>query len=177
MDSRPADEPLPIAEQQAIDAICDRFERAWREGQSPRLVDFLDYASGQTVSGQTRDVLLRELAAIELNYGQGKSGETLNIEQVIARYPELGSDLRHQAAKMATLRMEPGSQGAASSSPPTLATHHWSGSAGLHIRCPHCQVALELLEDTPLDEITCHGCGSNFSLIDHERDTEERLAP
>ena len=41
-----------------------------------------------------------------------------------------------------------------------------SGSRGLHIRCPHCQVALELLADAPLDEINCSGCGSNFSLVD-----------
>lgn len=171
-DNRPADEPLPIAEQQAIDAICDRFEREWRDGNSPRLIDFLG-----DLAGPSRDFLLRELTAIELSYGHAKSGDALNVEQVIARYPELGSDLRHQVAKMATLRMEASSPSSGSDSPPTVATHHWSGSAGLHIRCPHCQVALELLEDSPLDEITCHGCGSNFSLIDHERDTEDRLAP
>ena len=45
-----------------------------------------------------------------------------------------------------------------------------TGSRGLHIRCPHCQVALELLADAPLNAINCSGCGSNFSLIDGDAD-------
>lgn len=44
-----------------------------------------------------------------------------------------------------------------------------TGTAGLHLRCPHCQNGLELLDDADLDQITCESCGSNFSLVGPER--------
>jgi serine/threonine protein kinase/ribosomal protein S27E len=49
-----------------------------------------------------------------------------------------------------------------------------SGSRGLQIRCPHCSNQVELLTDTPYEEITCHSCGSAFSLVEREEAT--RLA-
>src|SRR5262249_53830414 len=41
-------------------------------------------------------------------------------------------------------------------------------SRGLHIRCPHCQSPVELLQDSPLEEITCGACGDSFSLVDND---------
>ncbi|MGI9428773.1 MAG: protein kinase domain-containing protein, partial [Bythopirellula sp.] len=41
-------------------------------------------------------------------------------------------------------------------------------SQALHLRCPHCQNQVELLEDAQLEEITCNSCGDTFSLIDDE---------
>ncbi len=38
----PSQTAAPLGELQAIDACCDRFEAAWRQGQSPRLADFLN---------------------------------------------------------------------------------------------------------------------------------------
>jgi len=35
---------------------------------------------------------------------------------------------------------------------------------GLHVRCPHCRIPIELLEDRAWDEISCPSCGSSFSL-------------
>ncbi|TWT86541.1 Serine/threonine-protein kinase PrkC [Pseudobythopirellula maris] len=51
-----------------------------------------------------------------------------------------------------------------------------STSGGLQIRCPHCENALELLADAPLEEITCDACGSNFSLVD-QGDDERSMRP
>ena len=41
-----------------------------------------------------------------------------------------------------------------------------SVSEGLHIRCPHCQNPVELVDDESLSDVTCPSCGSQFSLVD-----------
>ena len=35
----------------------------------------------------------------------------------------------------------------------------------MHVRCPHCQNQIEILDESPLREITCPSCGSSFSLL------------
>ena len=57
---------LPLADRKAIDAACDRFEAACREGERPDLDDFLRGARGPA-----REVLFRELLALELEYRLG----------------------------------------------------------------------------------------------------------
>ena len=41
-------------------------------------------------------------------------------------------------------------------------------SRGLRIRCPHCSNHVEVISDTPFDEIECSTCGSTFSLVNRE---------
>ncbi|TWT86738.1 Serine/threonine-protein kinase PknB [Pseudobythopirellula maris] len=36
---------------------------------------------------------------------------------------------------------------------------------GLHLRCPHCQNAIELAADAELTSVACPSCGSGFSLV------------
>ncbi|HMP05731.1 MAG TPA: serine/threonine-protein kinase [Lacipirellulaceae bacterium] len=48
-----------------------------------------------------------------------------------------------------------------------------SGSRGLQIRCPHCTNPVEMLVDTPYEEINCGSCGSRFSLVNREEQTRE----
>ena len=50
---------LPTAADARIDALCDRFEDAWRQGGRPRLEDFLP-----AVPGPERPALLR----LDLHY-------------------------------------------------------------------------------------------------------------
>jgi WD40 repeat protein/serine/threonine protein kinase len=38
----------------------------------------------------------------------------------------------------------------------------------MHVRCPHCHNPIELLDETPLGEITCPSCQSSFSLLGEE---------
>jgi WD40 repeat protein/tRNA A-37 threonylcarbamoyl transferase component Bud32 len=35
----------------------------------------------------------------------------------------------------------------------------------MHVRCPHCHQPVELVENTPLEQIDCPSCGSHFSLL------------
>ena len=37
--------------------------------------------------------------------------------------------------------------------------------SGLRVRCPQCHVPTEIVADTPVTNIHCSGCGSNFSLV------------
>ena len=38
----------------------------------------------------------------------------------------------------------------------------------MHVRCPHCNSPIELLDDQPLTDIVCPSCDSGFSLVDSE---------
>lgn len=49
-------------------------------------------------------------------------------------------------------------------------------SRGLHIRCPHCSNGVELLADTPFEEITCRTCGSTFNLAVRDEQTSAATA-
>lgn len=49
-------------------------------------------------------------------------------------------------------------------------------SRGLHIRCPHCSNGVELLADTPFEEITCRTCGSTFNLAIRDEQTSAATA-
>ena len=35
----------------------------------------------------------------------------------------------------------------------------------MHVRCPHCHQAVELVENVGLEHIDCPSCGSDFSLL------------
>jgi WD40 repeat protein/tRNA A-37 threonylcarbamoyl transferase component Bud32 len=43
----------------------------------------------------------------------------------------------------------------------------------MHVRCPHCQNPIEVVEDATLTDISCPVCGSSFSLIDEQTETFE----
>lgn len=171
-DALSSDASISVDLQQAIDAICDRFEQAWQAGESPSFTDFL-----RDTSAEARTVLVRELVAIELAYARNAEGGRLAPDDIIARYPDLANELRECVAQLAKSQPPAGSSKRGESFQTTIATHRLTGSQGLHIRCPHCQVALELLADSPLDKINCHSCGSNFSLIDGEEDSADAAAP
>jgi formylglycine-generating enzyme required for sulfatase activity/tRNA A-37 threonylcarbamoyl transferase component Bud32 len=59
----PPDTSLPVAGLRHVDAVCRRFEDAWRQGRTPSLEVYLAEAGG----GE-RTALLRELLRIELLY-------------------------------------------------------------------------------------------------------------
>lgn len=156
-------EPLPLALQRIIDDRCDAYEQAWRAGPPPQLADFV-----RDVPQEARPHLLLELIIVEIEYARDDRGERVTQEQIIARHPEFASEFAQVLDNFPTIQAP---EDLPVKSPPTApATLRASGSRGLHIRCPHCQVALELLADAPLNAINCSGCGSNFSLIDGEAD-------
>jgi hypothetical protein len=154
------------ATMRVVDEICDRFERAWQGGQ-PTLEDYLAKAPEEC-----RGHLLAELAAIELHYRRLPATASISLDDLIAAHPELAAELRGCAAaiddeKPAAGELVNSSEEArlgAHISDVTLVTEH--GSRGLHIRCPHCASPVELLANTPYDDVTCRSCGSTFCLVD-----------
>jgi serine/threonine protein kinase len=73
-----------LSPQRRIDAACDRFEMAWRAGESPRIEDYLD---GWTQP--ERPDLFWELMAVELELRRG-IGEDPTPEDYRERFPEHG---------------------------------------------------------------------------------------
>lgn len=64
-----------------VDEICDRFERAWRGGHSPRIETHL-----QGTEGAVRDSLLRELLLLEIDL-RLESAERPPKEEYLERFP------------------------------------------------------------------------------------------
>jgi hypothetical protein len=77
----PTSDPLPSI----IDALCDRFETAWEEGQRPRIEDWLPHAPEQY-----HRRFVRELLALELGYRR-RSGEQPTAAEYHARFPALAN--------------------------------------------------------------------------------------
>jgi WD40 repeat protein len=66
-----------------VDRICNRFEYAWRAGQSPTVEEYL---AGQ--EGPERAALLPELLALEVFYRR-RDGQQPTLEEYRARFPDL----------------------------------------------------------------------------------------
>jgi serine/threonine protein kinase/WD40 repeat protein len=82
--SEPLPSSTPSLEPSAyrrVDAVCNRFEEAWKRGQRPRLEDYLKDAAGRE-----RSVLLVELLIIEILYR--KRTERLTPAEFQGRFPE-----------------------------------------------------------------------------------------
>jgi predicted Ser/Thr protein kinase len=65
-----------------LEEFVERFEKAWREGTSPDLAQFLP------ASGPSRLAVLAELVQIDLER-RLKAGEPVRVEDYLRRYPEL----------------------------------------------------------------------------------------
>jgi tetratricopeptide (TPR) repeat protein len=70
-----------------IDALCNRFEKAWKEGRRPAIEDYLAEAPAPE-----RSPLLRELIALEMAYRR-LAGEQPQAAEYHARFPNLASGL------------------------------------------------------------------------------------
>jgi len=83
--SHGADDPsLSLPTLERIDRICLDFESAWKEGNQPRIEDFLE----GTV-GSERDQLLRELLLLDLDY-RTRQGERPLVDEYRSRFPDDG---------------------------------------------------------------------------------------
>jgi serine/threonine protein kinase/ribosomal protein S27E len=92
------------------------------------------------------------------------AGEKVEVDAYIARFPDIAEEL------LAYFR-DQDSLAKAAESAQTVAFAHSktpSRSRGLQICCPHCSNQVELLVDTPYDDISCNSCGSIFNLVDRE---------
>ncbi|TWU00354.1 Serine/threonine-protein kinase PknB [Botrimarina colliarenosi] len=146
------DPTQPLDVLAVIDAVCDRFESAWREAgdgtEGPRCEAF----AAELPAGLREDAL-RELFAIERQY-RARRGE--DATDWAGARPELGRFVDEPSASDALAEAATLTGPAAPSS---------FGSGQLRLRCPQCQSRVDLSVDSQLDEITCGACGSAFGLL------------
>jgi serine/threonine-protein kinase len=74
---------LPLDVEAQVDQICDRFENAWKQGQRPRIEDFL-----AALAEPGRSTLLRELIKLDIVYRR-LAGENPTAEDYRERFPDL----------------------------------------------------------------------------------------
>jgi WD40 repeat protein/tRNA A-37 threonylcarbamoyl transferase component Bud32 len=72
---------LPLSQAQRINAVCGRFERAWRTGPRPNIEDYLS-----NTPEPERTALLRELIALDMAYRR-MAGEQPQAAEYHARFP------------------------------------------------------------------------------------------
>jgi formylglycine-generating enzyme required for sulfatase activity len=103
----PPDSSLPVTVLRHVDAVCRRFEDAWRQGRSPSLEEHLAGAA----DGE-RAALLRELLRLELQY-RG----TADAAEYECRFPEEAAVVRAVFAQTATIAPTPSAGDATPTSP------------------------------------------------------------
>jgi tRNA A-37 threonylcarbamoyl transferase component Bud32 len=143
-----------------VDEICDQFERAWKVG-APTLESYLVQAPSDC-----RRHLLPELAAIDFQYRRRAAGADLSFDEFVASHPAIAEELRQCADALEGLCSSTHIKPRASISDVALASSR--RPQGLHIRCPHCASPVELVADTPEEDVTCRACGSTFCLVDRD---------
>ena len=130
-----------------LNQIADRFEADWklvRDGASPpRLEDYV--AEPDDPRGAA---LLCELVGLDIDYRRLR-GETPQPEDYLSRFPSLDRAwLKSELARSGDAELPN-----VPASPQIRA---------LRIRCPHCQVVIEVVDIAPESEVTCPSCGSRF---------------
>src|SRR5262249_19335247 len=86
----PGDGSLPLSLEQRIDAVCTRFEAAWKRadghGSTPRIEEYLADSPEPE-----RPALLRELIRLDAHYRRG-AGDAPQPADYVARFPILGAE-------------------------------------------------------------------------------------
>jgi len=141
--SQTSDETPPPQMAGRVDAVCDRFEKAWQAGQRLRIEDLVANATEAEVA-----VLLRELVALEIEL-RLQQGEQPLADEYRVRFPALETNI-------VQAMIEKGRQKAPPPSSPAL-------TQTKRVRCPHCHNPIELSDDQS-DEVLCPGCGSSFRI-------------
>lgn len=76
------DESVPVDVLREINRLCVGFEKAWRDGKSPRLEDF-----ASSMSGAPHVAALRELIAQEVDLRR-EAGQSAEPKEYHARFPQ-----------------------------------------------------------------------------------------
>jgi len=151
MVTRTTDATLPPELAGRIDAVCDRFEKAWLAGQRLRIDDLLAKATEAELP-----VLLRELIALEIEL-RIQQGDEPRPDEYRARFPSL--EARTLQAMIEEARMDfPTTGRSPRGLPPSSAA-----TQTRRVRCPNCHNPIELSDDQS-DEVLCPGCGSSFRI-------------
>jgi eukaryotic-like serine/threonine-protein kinase len=84
----PAPARLPLADVTLIDQICDRFEDAWRQGEHPRIGDYLG-----SVEEPLRSHLFDELLLADLMF-RTRDETTVDTGEYLSQFPERVEQIR-----------------------------------------------------------------------------------
>jgi hypothetical protein len=154
---------LPLSAAQRVDAVCDRFEAAWKTagaaGPRPRIEDYLGAAPEPEHSA-----LVRELILLEVHYRR-RAGEGLRPEDYHGRFPALDTAWLADA-----LQARPQPRTEPSPAPEPIQHERPDGKPSStqrakRIRCPHCYNPIQLADERS-DEVLCPACGSTFRVQD-----------
>ncbi len=135
-----------------IDAICDRFEAAWKSGSQPNLDDYYTDALPEAVQKE----LFRHLLGLEIDYRRA-AGLEPDWADYYRRYPQ-HRDLIEQLEAEVGRAPQRGERPAADSLKSTE-------SDTFAIRCPYCRDRIEAASEDGSDESVCPSCGNRFRLV------------
>ncbi|MCA9239841.1 MAG: serine/threonine protein kinase, partial [Planctomycetales bacterium] len=161
---RDSSSSLPLEHTRQLDEICDDYETQLLDRGLVEISPFLARADPDL-----RERLLKELIGLTADYLRERGAEN-PADAIVSMNPtlrlEVESFFSQQRARSETELFDGVPQ----------ATPRRKRSRGLHIRCPHCSNAVELIGDTALDSIRCDSCGSHFSLTDGSKETRQAQA-
>ena len=162
-------ESLPESLSAQVNAVCDRFEAAWKAGQRPEIEAFLDQAPEAG-----RGELFYQLLLVDLDW-RCRCQESPCPDDYGRRFPDFCRQIEAAFAKQPPSPDQPavgarrgaGGEGNAASptfdSDPTGPESTLGRRQGLHLRCPHCHNAVEVVLDESSDSVACPSCGQTFS--------------
>lgn len=153
---QPLDE-LGLDDHLLLERLCDEFEVGWARAEEPPIDKFLHKAPPDCQA-----LLLRELWAVERHYRRDESGQPLTEAAFCALHPHLHRRLEALAIEESRERRSH----LTFASGQEIGKPREGDQRELHIRCPHCRNAVELLNEASADNVECQSCGSQFSLVD-----------
>ncbi len=92
--------PLPVAEQQEIDRLCSEYEAQWRQGDNPRIEDYLPKVAPPLVPW-----LVKELVAAEVDLRR-TAGDDVQVAEYLQRFPAHATAVEAGWALIANRRAE-----------------------------------------------------------------------
>ncbi len=90
MNDRSVKQRQAVEQMRRVDAICDRFEQAWQDGEQPRINEYLRHESGED-----RLQLARLLLEVDIEQRKG-ARQPISVEDYSGEFPQLVSWLRQQ---------------------------------------------------------------------------------
>ncbi len=105
-----------------IDAICDRFEAAWKTTERPRIETYLDQAPPEW-----RSLLLIELLSVELQHRR-ELGEEVQRDEYLDRFPDRHEDVCAAFQRASTADTVSTVKGKSAETSPTIQAPHVPGT-------------------------------------------------
>jgi WD40 repeat protein/serine/threonine protein kinase len=181
----PDNESLPLSLVQRVDAVCLRFEAAWKAAATTKAPPQIEEYLADTPEPE-RMSLLRELIRVEI-YSRYQRGEVLQGAAYQARFPGLDSAWLARAvaqgtsaprgAFVATEHCLPLASSVPTAAKPASQTETLRTPERQCFRCPHCHNPIQLSDADP-QEVLCPACGSSFRIADaRQTDTASDMRP